>query len=139
MIALFYAFIVGGAALLVLDLRGRLTVRSRVGLWRAIGVIAAAGPGLAPITYAITERQGYVGLTFPLVAVAYLIAFLMFAIGAMDWHDRRRFSTPVRRTGYALLVVLAALPSFVLLFLSAFVLLAGAGLVRQSSEVARSA
>lgn len=133
MIAVFSAFVVGGAALLLLDLRGRLTVRSRVGLWRTIGVAAAAGPGLGPIVALTTNRLVYEGTTFPAVAVAYLIAFLMFAIGAMDWHDRLRFSAPARRVGYALLVALAAVPSFVLLFLSAFVLVAGAGLVRQTS------
>jgi hypothetical protein len=57
-VAVFYTFIVGGAALLAIDIAGRLTVRSRVGLWRTIGVIAAAGPGLAPILSIVTNRLG---------------------------------------------------------------------------------
>jgi hypothetical protein len=137
MIAVFYAFIVGGAALLVLDLRGRLTVRSRVGLWRAIGVIAAAGPGLAPILSIVTNRLGYDGLTFPLVAVAYLLAFLTFVAGVSARAGGA--SLVLRRVGYAGLLVLGAIPSFVLLLFTPLIFIAGAGLVRQPSEVAPSA
>lgn len=139
MIAVFYAFVVAGAAMLVLDLRGRLTVRSRVGLWRTIGVIAAAAPGLTPILSVVTNRLGYDGLIFPVVSVGYLSAFALFAVGVLDWNDRRRSSLLLRRLGYVALLALSAIPSFVLLAFTPLIFIAGAGLVRQSSEVARSA
>jgi hypothetical protein len=137
MIAVFYAFIAGGAVLLALDIAGRLTVRSRVGLWRAIGVIAAAGPGIAPILSIVTNRLTYEGLTFPAVAVAYLAAFLLFVAGVSGRAGDT--SLLLRRVGYVGLLVLGAIPSWVLLVLTPLIFIAGAGLVRQSSEGARSA
>jgi hypothetical protein len=135
-IVVFYGCVLGGVALLYLDVAGRLTVGSRVGLWRSVGVAAAAGPGLAPIIYAIREPTGYSGVIFPAISVAYLVAFLAFAIGAMDWYDRRSISVPLRRAGYAVLLALSAIPSFVLLILTVFVFVAGTGLLRLASTTA---
>ena len=138
MIAFSYGFIVGGAILLVLDARGRLaTSPSRMRLWRAIGVAAAAGPGLAPIGAVVTNSFIYEGLTFPTVAVAYLLAFLTFVAGASGLAGIA--SLGLRRIGYAVLLALGAIPSFVLLPLAPLIFVAGAGLVRRSGEETRAA
>jgi hypothetical protein len=134
-IYVFYGLLAGGAVLLALDLVGRLTVRSRVGLWRAIGLIAAAGPGLAPILAVVTNRLTYSGLIFPAVAVAYLLAFLVFVAGVSGRAGGT--SLVLRRVGYAGLLLLGALPSFVLLALTPLIFIAGAGLVRGRGAVAR--
>jgi hypothetical protein len=107
-IVVFYGCVLGGVALLYLDVAGRLTIGSRVGLWRSVGVAAAAGPGLAPIIYAIREPTGYSGVIFPAISVAYLVAFL----------------------------ALSAIPSFVLFILTVFVFVAGTGLLRLASTTA---
>lgn len=103
-------------------------------MWRAIGVIAAAGPGLAPILAVVTNRLTYEGLTFPAVAVAYLLAFLIFVTGVTGRAGEA--SLVLRRVGYAGLLVLGAIPSFVLLALTPLIFIAGAGLARGPGEAA---
>jgi len=133
-ILLFYALVLGGAALLVLDVTGHLGVPpGRVWPWRRVALVAAGGPGLAPLLVWLTDRLG-VGWPYPAVASGYFLAFLIFAAGVVDWRDRRRASIWLRRAGYLGLLALAAIPSWVLLVLTPLVFVAGAGLVRARVE-----
>jgi len=124
MFLVYYAFLVVGLVLLLADLTGRLRVLPpRVRWWRWLGVAAAAGPGIAPILY-----WWIYGMS-PLIAVAYLLAFGVFALGALLPHRPR--SALLRRGGYVALLLLAALPSWVLIVLTPFVAIAGIGLARE--------
>ncbi len=135
MIFVFYALVLGGAVLLVLDVTGHLGAPpGRVWPWRRVGLVAAGGPGLAPLLLWITDRLA-VSWPYPAVAGGYFLAFLVFAAGVVDWKDRRPASIWLRRAGYLGLLALAAIPSWVLLLLSPLVFGAGAGLVRARVEL----
>jgi hypothetical protein len=126
---LFYVCLVLGAVLLVADLAGRFTgPPERVRLWRAIGVLAAAGPGLGPMLGWLTGRLS-VSWPYPLVAAAYFAAFVILATGVMGWRGRSA-SARLRRVGYLGLLVLGALPSWVLLFLAPAIAVAGVSLIQ---------
>lgn len=128
MIFVFYGCLILGAALLVADLRGSFTVRAdQVRAWHAIGVAAAAAPGLGPLLGWMTGSLG-ASWPFPLIAGACVLAFALLAVGLGPWLARGR-SRLVRRAGYVGLLVLGALPSFVLLLFAPAILLAGAALV----------
>jgi hypothetical protein len=130
-----YVFLVVGIFLLYADLTGRLTVsQRRVRWWRWIGVAAAAGPGLAPLLGALTGRLT-VAWPFYLIAIGYLLAFGAFALGALL--PNRPGSLLLRRSGYAALLLLAALPSWALLLLTPFVAIAGVGLARQEAPASQ--
>jgi hypothetical protein len=127
-IFMLYGCLVGGIVLLVAELRGRLTVPAgQLGRWRLLGVVAAAVPGIGPLLAWITGSLG-VSWPFPLVAIAYVVAFAVLALGVAGWTSSGS-SRVLRRIGYLGLLVLGALPSFVLLLLAPAILLAGATLV----------
>lgn len=129
MILVFYGFLLLGLGLLLLDLTDRLRVAAeRARWWRWIGIAGAAGPGLAPLIAAVTGRL-VVTWPFPLIASTYLVLFVAFALGAFEWLGPR-LSTWLRRGAYLGLLLLAALPSWVLLFLTPMVAVAGLGLSR---------
>ena len=133
MIFVFYACLAIGVVLLVEDLCGRLTASpERVRWWRRIGIAAAAGPGLAPLLAWLTGRLE-VSWPYPLIALGYLLFFLVFAAGALGLAGEHA-SPPLRRGGYLGLVVLAALPSWVLLALTPLVALAGIALARPAAQ-----
>lgn len=130
MLLVYYAFLIVGLLLLLADLTGRLRVSpKRVRWWRWIAVAAAAGPGLAPLLWCSIYHA--CGGPFPLIQSAYLVAFGAFAVGALVPY--RPESVVLRRAGYVGLLLLAALPSWVLLVLTPFVALAGIGLAREAA------
>ncbi len=134
-----YLFVLAGMWLLYLDLRGSLVVpRKRLMWWRWIGIAAAAGPGLAPMLgWAAGTLVTSGWWPFGVVATAYLVSFGIFALGAVDLSDGPR-SVKLRRLGYAGLLLLSLLPSWVLVILAPAVALAGIGLVRAKREAAAS-
>ena len=122
-----YGFLLMGLALLAADLSGRLVVsRARVRWWRWIGLVAAAGPGIAPLLHGATG-----------VGIADLACFATLATGVLETSSPRR-SAFLRRVGYVGLLVIGALPSWALIFLTPFVALAGMALARSQDEVAVS-
>jgi hypothetical protein len=136
-ILVFYACLAVGLALLVQDLRGRFAASpDRVRWWRRIGIVAAAGPGLGPCLAGLTGRLE-VTWPFPLIAIGYLIAFLIFTTGVLELAGDRA-SARLRRVGYVGLLVLGALPSWVLLVLAPAVLVAGVALARPTPLPSRA-
>jgi hypothetical protein len=132
MIFVFYACLAVGAVLLVEDVRGRFTASpERVRWWARIGIVAAAGPGLAPLLAWLTGRLE-VTWPYPLIALGDLVFFLVFVAGVLGLAGGHG-SAPLRRAGYLGLLAVAALPSFVLLVLTPLVALAGVALARPAS------
>jgi hypothetical protein len=129
-----YSCLILGAGLLLASFAGRLTFHSeRIRGVRALGLVAAAGPGLAPLGFWLANPTA-VGWPFPVVAISYLAAFLVLAGGVVGpLSDRRQAG--LRRLGYLGLLVLGALPSFVLLLLAPAVLLASLTLVEARPTV----
>ena len=124
-----YAFVLVGLALLIADVLGALRASpARARWWRIIGLVAAAGPGLAPILAWLTGRLVFEGWLFPAVSVAYLLAFVAFATGV--WERLGGASILVRRVAYGLLLALSAIPSWILLVLTPLVAIGGLALVR---------
>ena len=127
MLWVFYGFLVVGLLLLVADLSGRLIVpRDRVRWWRWIGLAAAAGPGIAPLLYGATG-----------VGVADLVCFAAMAFGVLG-HPPADAAPRLRRGGYAGLLLIGALPSWALIFLTPLVALAGLALARAPEEMSAS-
>ena len=130
MFVVFYACLGLGAALLVADLAGRLVVAApRLRLWQWVGIAAASAPGIAPLLAWQTGRLGDVIWPFPLIAFTYAGAFVVFVVGVLRLAPPAA-SSRLRRAAYLVILLVAALPSWVLLFLAPFVALAGAGLVQ---------
>jgi hypothetical protein len=100
-------------------------------------VIAAGGPGLAPVLVLATGRLD-AGWPFPLIALAYLGLFLGYAAAVGGWLSGPGGGAGLRRTIYAGLLFLAALPSWALLTLTPLVALAGLALARPLEEGQRS-
>lgn len=133
MVIVFYACLVLGAALLLADMSGRLLVNARrLRLFQWIGIAAASGPGLGPLIAWLTGRLE-ASWPFPLIAFTYAAAFVVFAIGILRLVPEPR-STWLRRGGYLVILLVAALPSWVLLYLAPLVALAGVGLARPEAS-----
>jgi hypothetical protein len=137
-IGLFYLFLLLGLTLLAMDVTGGLRIApKRARWWRRIGVVAAAGPGLAPMLGWLTGRLA-VEWPFPMIALAYLGLFVAFTAGVAGWPgarpDGEAGGLGLRRTAYLGLILLAALPSMVLLVLTPFVAIAGLALARPARE-----
>ena len=123
MLWLFYGFLLIGLLLLVADLSGRLIVsRERLLWWRWIGLAAAAGPGVAPLLYGAT-----------VVGVADLAFFAAIAAGVLGLAPATAARWLVR-IGYLGLLIIGALPSWALIFLTPFVALAGLALAQAPAE-----
>lgn len=134
MIFVFYFCLAVGITLLLMDATGQLRFERRTARrLQAIGVIAAAGPGLGPVL-ALASGQLNAGWPFPLIALAYLGLFLGYAAAVAGWLGTERGGGGLRRTLYAALVFLAALPSMVLLFFTPLVMAAGVALARPIDE-----
>ena len=128
MLPLFYGALMVGAWLLYRDIAGRSHARgARVRLRRRVALVAAAGPGIAPIIYFGTGANGGAP-SLSLIGVVYLLAYLIFALGLLDLVPSRP-ARHARRTGYAGLLLLGALPSWGLLYVTIFTGVAGIGLV----------
>lgn len=135
MFILFYGWVIIGAVLLTVSVQGRLTVPAeQVSRWRVLGLVAAAGPGLAPFLAWLTGSLG-ASWPFPIIAIGYVLAFAILAIGVQGWLGDGA-SRSLRRVGYLALLVLGALPSWVLLVLTPATLLAGASLVEPRAAAA---
>jgi hypothetical protein len=137
MLPLFYGALLVGAWLLYRDIAGRshappATVRFR----RRVALVAAAGPGIAPIIYFGTGSNGGAP-SISLIGVAYLVLYLIFALGLLDLIPSRP-ARHARRTGYAGLLLLGALPSWGLLYLALFTAVAGIGLVEAMEALSDS-
>ena len=130
-----YLFVLVGMTLLYADRSGKLLVpRKRLVWWRWIGIAAAAGPGLAPMLgWAVGTLVTSGWWPFGVVASAYLVSFLVFAVGAIDLSDSER-GARLRQIGYVGLLLLSLLPSWVLVVLAPAVALAGIGLARAKPE-----
>jgi len=125
-----YLVLAVGVTLLLMDATGQMRFPGRLAnRLRAAGVVAAAGPGLAPILVLVTGRLE-TGWPFPLIAMAYLGLFLAYAAAVAGWLSAPGGGAGLRRTIYAGLLFLAALPSWALLTMTPFVALAGLGLAR---------
>lgn len=128
----FYAFLLVGLGLLAADLAGVLRVSARrLRWWRWIGLAAAAGPGLAPALAAATGRLVW-SWPFPLIAFGYGLAFAVFALGILL--PQVGPGRLLRRSGYIGLLLLAALPSWVLIVLTPLVAIAGVGLASSDGD-----
>jgi len=126
---LFYAFTVLGVILLGFDIAGRLTAdRERILLQKAVGIAAAVITGLTPLVLWTTGRID-VGPGFTIFALGYLMALGIYLAGLLVRPDAP-ISRWVSRIGYALLLAIASLPSFVLIVLAAPASLAALGLTR---------
>ena len=122
MLWVLYGFLVIGLLLLVADLVGWLVVsRDRARWWRWTGLAAAAGPGLAPLMYGAVA-----------VGVVDFTCFTVMALGALG--APAAIAPWLRRAGYLGLLVVGALPSWALIFLTPFVALAGLALVQPRGE-----
>ena len=129
MVLVFYFFLAVAVTLVLMDATGQMRFRARTARrLRIIGVVAAAGPGLAP-ALALASGQLEVGWPFPLIAMAYLGLFIAYAAAVAGWLSAGG-GAGLRRTVYTGLILLAALPSMVLLILTPFVAIAGCGLAR---------
>jgi hypothetical protein len=128
MLPLFYGALLIGAWLLYRDVAGQAHARSpTVRFRRRVALVAAAGPGIAPIIYFGTGANGGAP-SLSLIGLAYLLAYLIFAIGLLDLIPTLP-ARHARRAGYAGLLLLGALPSWGLLYLTPFTGVAGIGLV----------
>lgn len=128
MLPLFYGALLVGAWLLYRDIARRsLAPPATVRFRRRVALVAAAGPGIAPIIYFGTGSNGGApSLSF--IGLAYLLLYLIFALGLLDLIPSRP-ARHARRTAYAGLLLLSALPSWGLLYLTLFTAVAGIGLV----------
>ena len=118
MVYLFYALLCAGIALLFIDVAGASTAPPSIARLRhLLGIAFAAGPGLAPAIARI-EPAGLV----------YLVAFLIFTVGALDL-TARFLAQWMRRLGYVLLLAVAFLPSWSLIVLAPLVAAASIALV----------
>jgi hypothetical protein len=125
----FYAFTVIGVILLGMDIAGRLTANgSRLRLRKGVGIAAAIVTGLTPLLLFTTARI-QVGPGFTFFMAGYLVALAVYLIGLLV-RPNAAVSRWVSRIGYALLLGMASLPSFVLLVLAAPAALAGIALTR---------
>lgn len=124
-----------GVGLLVADMLNRLRVdERRVRWWRAIAAIAALFVGLQPVVFGLRTPEA-VMYPFHLVAIGYLAAAATFLAGLVVGDGAAALW--LRRIGYGVLLLLGALPSLLLLFLTPVIALAGIGLARPASEVVR--
>jgi hypothetical protein len=118
-----YGFLSIGLLLLVADLAGWLVVsRDRARWWRWTGLAAAAGPGLAPLMYGAVA-----------VGVVDFTCFAVMALGVLGLAPAA-IAPWLRRAGYLGLLIVGALPSWALIFLTPFVALAGLALVQPREE-----
>jgi hypothetical protein len=129
----FYAFTVLGVVLLWWDISGRLTADgSQLWLRKIVGISAAIVTGLTPLLLFTTGRI-QVGPGFTFFMSAYLAALAVYLIGLLV-RPNAAASRRVSRIGYATLLGLASLPSFVLIVLAAPASLAALGLTRPRSR-----
>jgi hypothetical protein len=129
MIGVLYGFLAVALGFLFLDVSGRLRVdQRRAWWWHRLGIVAAAGPGLGPIV-SLVSGSLVAAWPFPMIAAAYLGLFLAYAAGVSGWPGGAA-GLGLRRSAYLGLILLAALPSMVLLLLTPFVAIAGLGLAR---------
>lgn len=125
----FYVFTVLGIVVLGLDIAGRLTADDmQLPLRKAVGIAAALITGLTPLLLWMLGRIE-VGPGFTVIAIAYLAALATYMAGLLV-RPNHPISRWVSRIGFALLLAVASLPSFVLLVLAAPASLAGIGLTR---------
>lgn len=136
MVLVFYFFLAVAVTLVLMDATGQMRFRRPTARrLRQIGIIAAAGPGLAPALALATGRLE-VGWPFPLIAMAYLGLFVAYAAAVAGWLSASGGGSGLRRTIYTALILLAALPSAVLLILTPFVAVAGCALARPLADEA---
>jgi hypothetical protein len=125
----FYAFTVLGLVVLGLDVAGRLTADdSQLPFRKTVGIAAAVITGLTPLLLWKLGRIE-VGPGFTVIAIAYLAALVTYLAGLL-LRPSSPISRWVSRIGYAVLLAMASLPSFVLLVLAAPASLAAIGLTR---------
>ena len=130
MIVLLYLPLALGLYALARDLTGRLTVEpDRVRVWHAVGLVAGIGASLAPALALALGTLGETGPAFTWIAVAYALAAALFAFGILA-EGGTEAAAPARRAGYGMLLLLAAIPSWSLLFLAPLVGLAAVGLAK---------
>lgn len=132
MLPLFYAALLSGAGMLFADIAGRFRAEApRVRWWRAIGGVAAAAVGLAPLILMIREPGAW-SWPYPVFVAGYAAAGALYVLGLLDAAGRR--SVVARRAGYVALLLLGAVPSWVLIFLAPAIGLAGIGLVQTTMQ-----
>jgi hypothetical protein len=125
----FYAFTVLGLVVLGLDVAGRLTADdSQLPFRKTVGIAAAVITGLTPLLLWKLGRIE-VGPGFTVIAIAYLATLVTYLAGLL-LRPSSPISRWVSRIGYAVLLAMASLPSFVLLVLAAPASLAAIGLTR---------
>ena len=79
MLPLFYAALLIGAWLLLRDISGQShAARRSVRFRRRVALVAAAGPGIAPIIYFGTGGNGGAPSLNP-IGIAYLLLYLIFS------------------------------------------------------------
>jgi hypothetical protein len=134
---IYYVNIAIGVVLLALDIRGVLRARgTRLVFLRLAGVAAAGVASLTPFIWWHGGSPLPRGSVFPLIAYAYLVLYAVFTAGSL-LSSGSRPTRWAQRLAYAGLLVLSAIPSFVLLPLSAPMAIAGAALVRPSEPAGR--
>lgn len=123
-----YLALLVGFGLLVSDLRGGLRIeRHRLRWWKGIAALATLFVGLQPAVFGLRNPDS-VAYPFPVIAAAYLGSALVYLAGIVA--GERSSGLWLRRIGYAILLVLGTLPSFLLLFLAPVIAVAGIGLAR---------
>jgi hypothetical protein len=133
MIVFFYGFWVIGVLLLVLDATGRFTISVVAArLLRLAGFAALSLPAVVPLLAVYTHSWQWSGVTFPTIAHAYGALSFVYVTGVLV--ETRRTRRWLSRIAYIGLLVLAAIPSFVLLPITGpFVGFAGLALARTSN------
>lgn len=127
---IFYVFTILGVVLLWRDIAGRLTAEpGALQVRRAVGMFAAAITGFTPLLLWKLGRIE-VGPPFEFFAYAYVTALATYLAGLLV-RPQSVSSRWASRLGYAALLALASLPSFVLIVLAAPAALAGIGLTRE--------
>jgi hypothetical protein len=128
MLPILYVALLVGAALLAADLLDRLQVEERrLRWWRGIATLATLFVGLQPAIFGIRMPEA-VGPPFGLIAGAYVAAAVLYLVGMLVAHGASAMW--LRRVGYCVLLLLGALPSMLLLFLTPIIAMAGIGLAR---------
>ena len=116
-----------GAGLLIADLMDRFVAPAeRASVLRTIGLVSAGVVTIAPVLTLFTMTWSW---PFPLIAATYVGLYIAFVAGTVAF--RGRWGMTIQRLAYGGFLVIAALPSWMLLLLTPAVALAGVALVRQ--------
>lgn len=114
MIFIFYGLWFLGLVFLGVDLTGRFNTSIHAArALRVLGVVAVTVPAVVPLMAVYGRWWMWSGLTFPVIAHAYTALAVLYLVGLFV--GRAALGRLLARCAYVGLLVLAAIPSFILL------------------------